>query len=44
MCVVSVADPGSGAFLNRGQGSGIGFFPDPGSQTHIFLKLNGNFF
>jgi hypothetical protein len=33
----SVVDPGSGAFLISG--SGIGFFPDPGSQTHIFDSL-----
>jgi hypothetical protein len=40
----SVADPGSGAFLTTGSGiqdleSGIGFFQDPGSQTHIFENL-----
>ncbi len=48
--VSSVADPdpGSGAFLTPGPGSGIRnwFFPDPGSriqnpgsQTHIFESL-----
>jgi hypothetical protein len=40
MAVISVADPdpGSGAFLtlDPDPGSGIGFFPDPGSQPHIF--------
>ncbi len=44
---ISVADPdpGSGAFLNPGPGSGIlnRFFPDPGSQTHIFESLVTNF-
>jgi hypothetical protein len=37
---ISVADPdpGSGAFLtlDLDPGSGIGFFPDPRSQPHIF--------
>ncbi len=35
---VTDPDPGSGAFLTPGPGSGIRnrFFPDPGSQTHIF--------
>jgi hypothetical protein len=38
-------DPGSGAFLTPGPGSGIGFFrvPDLGSQTHIFKSLVINF-
>jgi hypothetical protein len=37
--IISVADPGSCAFLTPG--SGIGFFriSDPGSQTHIFESL-----
>ncbi len=41
--LLSVADPdpGSGAFLTPG--SGMGFFPDPGSQDHI-LKSFDNFF
>ncbi len=29
-------DPGSGAFLTPGSGIRNRFFPDPGSQTHIF--------
>ncbi len=35
---VADPDPGSGAFLSLDPdpGSGIGFFPDPGSQPHIF--------
>jgi hypothetical protein len=35
---VADPDPGSGAFLTLDPdlGSGIGFFPDPGSQPHIF--------
>ena len=46
--ITSVADPGSGAFLNLDPGSGIGFFrisdpasriSDPGSQTQIFDSL-----
>jgi hypothetical protein len=47
--VSSVADPdpdpesGSGAFLALDPGSGIGFFPDPGSKTHIFDKLMKHF-
>ncbi len=45
--VVSVADldPGSGVFLTPGPGSEIRnrFFPDPGSQTHIFEWLVTNF-
>ncbi len=41
----SVADPGSGAFLTLDPDprSGIGFFPDPGSQPHIFLELSDKF-
>ncbi len=41
MAVVSVADPdpGSGAFLTPGSGIRNRFFPDPGSQTHIFEGL-----
>jgi len=35
----SVADPGSGAFLTTGSGILNRFFPDPGSQTHIFESL-----
>ncbi len=34
---VADPDPGSGDFLTLG--SGIGFFPDPGSQTHIFERI-----
>jgi hypothetical protein len=41
--VTSAADPdlGSGAFLTPGPGFEIQirFFPDPGSQTHIFESL-----
>jgi hypothetical protein len=35
---VADPDPGSGALLNLDPdpGSGIVFFPDPGSQPHIF--------
>ncbi len=38
---VADPDPGSGAFLTPGPGSGIRnrFFPDPGSQNHIFKSL-----
>ncbi len=38
---VADPDPGSGAFLTPGSGSGIGFLriPDLGSQTHIFESL-----
>jgi hypothetical protein len=45
MAVISVVDPGSGAFLtlDPDPGSGIGFFPDPGSQPHIFQSLVTNF-
>jgi hypothetical protein len=32
-------DPGSGAFLTPGSGIRNRFFPDPGSQTHIFEDL-----
>ncbi len=37
----SVADPdsGSGAFLTPGSGIRNRFFPDPGSQTHMFESL-----
>ncbi len=40
---ISVADPdpGSGTFLTPG--SGIVFFPDPGSD-HYFWELKANFF
>ncbi len=40
-CSVADPDPGSGAFLPPGLGSGIRnrFFTDPGSQTHIFDRL-----
>ena len=39
--VASVADsdPGSGVFLTPGSGIRNRFFPDPGSQTHIFESL-----
>jgi hypothetical protein len=39
--VSSIADPGSGAFLIPGSGSGMGFsrISDPGSQTHNFESL-----
>jgi hypothetical protein len=42
---VADPDPGSGAFLTPGSGSGIRnrFFPDPGSQTHIFESLETNY-
>jgi hypothetical protein len=40
--VTSVADPGSGAFLDPGIRKR--FFPDPGSQTYIFESLVKNFF
>jgi hypothetical protein len=42
---VADPDPGFGAFLTPGPGSGIWhrFFPDPGSQTHIFARLVTNF-
>jgi hypothetical protein len=38
---VADPDPGSGAFLTPR--FGIGFFPDPGSQAHIFFELSDNF-
>jgi hypothetical protein len=34
-----IRDPGSGAFLTPGSGIRNRFFPDPGSQTHIFESL-----
>ncbi len=37
--IISVADPGAGAFLTPGSGIRNRFFPDPGSQTHIFESL-----
>jgi hypothetical protein len=41
----SVADPnpGSGAFWTNGSGIWNRFFPDLGSQNHIFWELNVNF-
>jgi hypothetical protein len=36
---VADPDPGSGAFLTPGSGIRNRFFPDPGSQTHIFERL-----
>jgi hypothetical protein len=33
---VADPDPGSGAFLTPGSGIRNRFFPDPGSQTHMF--------
>jgi hypothetical protein len=33
----SVADPGSGAFFVLGSGIRNRFFPEPGSQAHIFI-------
>jgi hypothetical protein len=33
---VADPDPGSGAFLTPGSGIRNRFFPDPGSQIHIF--------
>jgi hypothetical protein len=36
---VADPDPGSGAFLAPGFGIRKRFFPDPGSQTHIFESL-----
>jgi hypothetical protein len=36
---VADPDPGSGAFLTPGSGIRNRFFPDPGSQTHIFESL-----
>jgi hypothetical protein len=37
--VISVADPGLGAFLTPGSGIRDKFSPDPGSPTHIFESL-----
>jgi hypothetical protein len=37
-----IRDPGSGAFLTPGSGIRNRFFPDPGSQIHIF-ELSDNF-
>ncbi len=37
--VISVVDPGSGAFLTPGSGIQNGFFPDPGSQDHILKSF-----
>ncbi len=36
---VADQDPGSGAFFTPGSGIRNRFFPDPGSQTHIFESL-----
>ncbi len=36
---VADPDPGSGAFLTPGSGIRNRFFPDPGSQTHVFEGL-----
>jgi hypothetical protein len=36
---VADPDPASGAFLTPGTGIRNRFFPDPGSQTHIFEIL-----
>jgi hypothetical protein len=36
---VADPDPGSGAFLTPGPGLRNRFFPDPGSQTHIFESI-----
>jgi hypothetical protein len=33
---IRIQDPGSGAFLTPGSGIRNRFFPDPGSQTHMF--------
>jgi hypothetical protein len=40
-CVLIIPDPdpGSGAFLTPESGIRNRFFPDPGSQTHIFESL-----
>ncbi len=38
-CSVADPDPGSRAFLTPGSGIRNRFFPDPGSQTHIFESL-----
>jgi hypothetical protein len=37
--VLRIQDPGSGAFLNPGSGIRNRFFPDPGSENHIFESL-----
>ncbi len=37
--IVGDPDPGSSAFLTPGSGIRNRFFPDPGSQTHIFESL-----
>ncbi len=36
---IRIRDPGSDAFLTPGPGIRNRFFPDPGSQTHIFESL-----
>jgi hypothetical protein len=36
---VADPDPGSGAFLTPGSGIRNRFFPDPGSQDHIFKSF-----
>jgi hypothetical protein len=36
---VADPDPGSGAFLTPGSGIRNRFFPDPGSQDHIFMSF-----
>jgi hypothetical protein len=36
---VADPDPGSGAFLTPGSGIRNRFFPEPGSQTHIFESI-----
>jgi hypothetical protein len=51
-CCYFPGHPGSGAFLTPGSGIRNKFFPDPGSQTHIFeglvtifwVKIGPNFF
>jgi hypothetical protein len=37
--IVADPDPGSGGFLTPGSGIRKRFFPDPGSQGHIFESL-----
>ena len=39
MLLIRIRDLGSGAFLTPGSGIRDRFFPDPGSQTHIFKSL-----
>jgi hypothetical protein len=39
VCSVADPEPGSDAFLTPGSGIRNRFFPDPGSQTHIFESL-----